>query len=421
MENIVECKTFSSKYGEVDYFEEDGKVYLKGIHVCKILNIPYPAVNIRYYCKDVIKRTVSKSKGKKEVLFIGIEGVDVLIKKSKQGYKEEFRNELKELMGEESQMDEPVLEIVEEDKSQKEDIENKENNYMNDYNEDKEPQITKLNVFFKAEVKEYVVDSREAAKMVGKDHAHLMRDIAGYVKIIEASSQSKSGLADNPYKAFRSLDFFIPSTYKDAQDKPRPYYLLTKKGCDMVANKMTGEKGVLFTAAYVTAFEDMREHIEKEELQAPRIHVNIENIDSNLLRKLANAIDERKACEVMLKDLVAQEEKLKKEIFGNQPFNTSSSVYCCNVKRSPYVRASISSIAKNYNLTGSELNSLLAEYNIQHKEGAVWVINDEYKDKGYSETIDRDEYTFMMWTKEGQIFLYQILREHGILPMIERV
>ena len=29
----------------------------------------------------------------------------------------------------------------------------------------------------------------------------------------------------------------------------------------MVANKLTGQKGVLFTAAYVTAFEQMRERI----------------------------------------------------------------------------------------------------------------------------------------------------------------
>lgn len=40
--------------------------------------------------------------------------------------------------------------------------------------------------------------------------------------------------------------------------------MLTKKGCEMVANKMTGEKGVLFTAAYVTAFNKMEEHLKEE-------------------------------------------------------------------------------------------------------------------------------------------------------------
>ena len=56
-------------------------------------------------------------------------------------------------------------------------------------------------------------------------------------------------------------DFFLESTYLDGKGEIRPCCLLTKKGCDMVANKLTGQKGVLFTAAYVTAFEQMRERI----------------------------------------------------------------------------------------------------------------------------------------------------------------
>lgn len=97
-----------------------------------------------------------------------------------------------------------------------------------------------------------VVDSREVANLVEKRHDHLYRDITGYIKILEKSTDPKIGVSD----------FFIPSTYKDSTGRTLPCYLLAKKGCDMVANKLTGEKGVLFTAAYVTAFEDMRRHIE---------------------------------------------------------------------------------------------------------------------------------------------------------------
>lgn len=97
------------------------------------------------------------------------------------------------------------------------------------------------------------VDSREVAQMVGKQHAHLMRDIHNYVEILENSTESNFGLSD----------FFIPDTYTDSTGRTLPCYLLTKKGCDMVANKMTGEKGVLFTAAYVTAFEKMRQTISR--------------------------------------------------------------------------------------------------------------------------------------------------------------
>ncbi len=95
-----------------------------------------------------------------------------------------------------------------------------------------------------------VVDSREVAEMVGKPHNDLMKSIRTYSNYI--SNQGEISL----------VDFFIESSYKDNKGEVRPCYLLTKKGCDMVANKMTGEKGVLFTAAYVTAFEQMREHIQ---------------------------------------------------------------------------------------------------------------------------------------------------------------
>lgn len=80
-----------------------------------------------------------------------------------------------------------------------------------------------------------VMDSREVAEWVEKNHKDLMRDIRGYEEILTGAS-------------LRSLDFFIPSTYKDAKGEERPNYLITRKGCEMVANKMTGQKGVLFTA-----------------------------------------------------------------------------------------------------------------------------------------------------------------------------
>ncbi len=101
-------------------------------------------------------------------------------------------------------------------------------------------------------VKDYhgksVIDSREVAEMVEKNHKDLLRDIRGYIKIMENTNE----------RNFAPVDFFIRSTYQDNKGEDRPCYLITKKGCDMIANKLTGEKGVLFTAAYVTAFEDMK-------------------------------------------------------------------------------------------------------------------------------------------------------------------
>ncbi|MFC8686370.1 ORF6C domain-containing protein [Brevibacillus porteri] len=90
-----------------------------------------------------------------------------------------------------------------------------------------------------------LVDSREVAEMILVRHADLLEKIKGYIQHLENGE-------------FRSQDFFIQNTYKvEGNNKTYECYLLTRKGCDMVANKLTGEKGVLFTAAYVTKFEEM--------------------------------------------------------------------------------------------------------------------------------------------------------------------
>lgn len=101
-----------------------------------------------------------------------------------------------------------------------------------------------------------VADSRDVARAIGKEHRNLMRSINTYYKHL---SQLK----------IERAKFFIPATYIDDQGKERPCYYLTRMGCDMVANKMTGERGTLFTAAYVTRFHEMEAELTKRrELRA---------------------------------------------------------------------------------------------------------------------------------------------------------
>lgn len=95
-----------------------------------------------------------------------------------------------------------------------------------------------------------LTDSREVEMMVEMNHFDLIRKIKGYIKHLNESN-------------FTVVEFFIESTYTDSKGEERPCYLCTKKGCDMIANKMTGKKGVIFTAKYTTAFEKMKEFINK--------------------------------------------------------------------------------------------------------------------------------------------------------------
>lgn len=82
-----------------------------------------------------------------------------------------------------------------------------------------------------------------------------MRDIYGYIENLKNSS-------------FDYHDFFIHSSYR-VKNNTRKYgcFLITRDGCGMIVNEMTGKKGALFTASYVTKFNE-KEAIEKmDELQ----------------------------------------------------------------------------------------------------------------------------------------------------------
>lgn len=94
------------------------------------------------------------------------------------------------------------------------------------------------------ESKQQVIDSRDVAKMIGKTHKNLMRDIRSYISDLEPGSKL------SPAK------FFIESTYVDQNNQERPCFLLTKQGCEFVANKLTGRKGTIFTATYVSLFNE---------------------------------------------------------------------------------------------------------------------------------------------------------------------
>lgn len=92
------------------------------------------------------------------------------------------------------------------------------------------------------------IDSREVAEMVEKEHSNLMKDIRRY---IEQSAEVKIDLGD----------FFQESSYKDANNQERPCYLVTRKGCEFIANKLTGVRGTAFTTKYINRFHNMEDTI----------------------------------------------------------------------------------------------------------------------------------------------------------------
>jgi len=97
------------------------------------------------------------------------------------------------------------------------------------------------------------IPSYEVAEMMEKKHWEVLRMLDG--------AKDRKGiveiLADNQMVVSK---YYIKSQYKDDSGKVNSCYECTKLGCDMLANKMTGEKGTIFTAKYVDKFNQMVEN-----------------------------------------------------------------------------------------------------------------------------------------------------------------
>ncbi len=90
----------------------------------------------------------------------------------------------------------------------------------------------------------------------------------------------------------------------------------------------------------------------------------------------------------------------------------------------------ITQIAQDYGMSAIAMNKLLHEWKIQHKVGKQWIVNYKYLPNGYVYNreipIDCKNGTTTIkynteWTVKGRIFLYNELKKHGILPLLERI
>lgn len=89
----------------------------------------------------------------------------------------------------------------------------------------------------------------------------------------------------------------------------------------------------------------------------------------------------------------------------------------------------ITQIAKDYGMSGQSMNKLLHDLGVQYKQSGQWLLYREHHGKGYthSETVEiirsdgrEDVKMNTKWTQKGRLFLYELLKENGVLPLIEK-
>ena len=245
------------------------------------------------------------------------------------------------------------------------------------------------------------IDSREVAEMVGKQHNELLKDIRRYAEQLGEGKIPQS-------------DFFTESTYVNSQNKKIPCYQVTKKGCEFIAHKLTGVKGTEFTAKYINRFHEMEDAI-KAHIPTGNELIALAVVEAQKL--LAQKEEEIK----QLEDSVQQMDKVITELTPKADYadRILSSNDCMTVTQ----------IAQDYGLSAVSFNRILSRAGIQRKVGEQWILYAEYQGKGYvqNKTYDYEKANgttgtklSTVWTQKGRLFLYNRLKEIGVVPEMEK-
>ena len=228
------------------------------------------------------------------------------------------------------------------------------------------------------------MSSLEIAEIVEKRHDQILRDIRDEVEKLE-----KQGI--------RAEHIFVLGEYKDKNNQKRPMYVLTREGVLQLAARYSAV--VRFRLIEKVTNNGVPQNFAQALYLAAQQQEKIQNL------QLENKMKDHQIAELMAKatyyDLILQ----------------NSSVY------------SVTQIAKDYGMSATALNKLLHEMGIQFNQSGVWLLYQKYAAFGYTssktQNYNRSDgsqgsriHTY--WTQKGRLFLYDLLKKNGYIPLIER-
>ncbi|MGV3278245.1 phage antirepressor KilAC domain-containing protein [Rickettsiales bacterium LUAb2] len=144
-------------------------------------------------------------------------------------------------------------------------------------------------------------------------------------------------------------------------------------------------------------------------------------------KKLKNSIQVPTTFKEALQLALVQQEKLEEQTKLITEYQPKIN-YLDNILQSKSL-VCITQIAKDYGRSGKVFNDILQALGIQYKINDQWVLFSKYQAMGYthSRTINitrsngkNDAVMLTEWTQAGRQFLYEKLKQNGILPVIEQ-
>lgn len=127
------------------------------------------------------------------------------------------------------------------------------------------------------------ISSLEVAEMVGREHKNVLQDIRGVIAHLGKLKVQPSS-------------YFTESTYINSQNKTMPCFLLTKQGCELYGNRMTGIEGTAFSVKYIERFNEM------EQQQKPKSQLEIMQMQIEQMIKQERELQELKEKTAVLEE-----------------------------------------------------------------------------------------------------------------------
>lgn len=245
-------------------------------------------------------------------------------------------------------------------------------------------------------IKKETITSLEIAEVTGRNHKDVMRSIREMEDAWAKVNGRKFALVE----------------YKDAKGEMRPCYSLNKTECLYIATKFNDEA----RAKLVLRWEEL-ETKERSQYQVPQSFAEA----LMLAAKQQEQIEEQqRQLEANSKEIV----ELNGAIAEMEPKVTYVDMILASKET-----VTTTQIAQDYWQSAKAFNVLLRNYGVQHKVGGQWVLYAKHLPFGY---VQSDTFPIVhkngtngtvmhtKWTQKGRLFLYEELKKHNIIPLIEQ-
>lgn len=222
-----------------------------------------------------------------------------------------------------------------------------------------------------------VTTSLILAEAFNKQHKNVIQAIEAKIEPAENSARYKR--------------MFYEGIYTDKKGEQRKMYYLNRDGFTFIAMGFTGRKADEFKLKYIDAFNRMEERIKQQPAQY------------KLPQTYSEALIE-----------------LAKEVEKNEELQPKADKYDRYLSNKGLI--TITEIAKEYGMSGRELNKFLHGKGVIYKRGNKWFIYQKFANDGLVgyEIYMPEGRRSLKWTTKGEMFIRELLENNNIKPVLEQ-